>query len=395
MTATRNGFTRLTRASPARLLLAMSTAACAAAPTTRAAPAQGVASCLASRAEREAFSGVISVVHHGQSVAFVARGVLAGPESQPIAATTRFNIGSASKMFTAVAVAQLVDAGKLNFEDPVGQYVSGLNPETAAVTIHHLLTHTSGLGDFFAPQNMEAMHNARTASDLLPLIASEKPQFPPGSSFRYSNSGFALLGVLIERISGQTYGNYLRRHVFLPAGMTDTGVDPEPLATLAVGMTSRSRGGGPGSGGAPVGTGGALHAAPGATLHGSPAGGVFSTAVDMQRFATALWTNRLTSAASTAALTSSKVVVTPASASAPERAYGYGFGIRTEAGRKWIGHNGGTLGANAELFMVPAEQWFVAVLSNRDPPSATKMFEYLKELIVEPGEIEGCGRQPP
>lgn len=383
------------RAALARFLVAMSTAACATAPTARAAAPAGLASCLASTAERDAFSGVISAVHQGQPVVSVARGVRAGPGSPPITPLTRFNIGSASKMFTAVAVAQLVDAGKLKFDDPVGHSVSGLTPETAAVTIHQLLTHTSGLGDFFAPQNMEAMQNARTASDLLPLIASEKPQLPPGSRFRYSNSGFALLGVLIERISGQTYADYLRDHVFLPAGMTDTGADPEPLATLAAGMTSRSPGGRPGDGGAPMGAGGALRPAPGATLHGSPAGGMFSTAVDLQRFATALWTNRLTSAASTAALTSSKVIAAPASASAPERAYGYGFGVRAEAGRRWVGHNGGTLGANAEFFMDPSAQWFVAVLSNRDPPSATKMFEYLEELIVDPGKVATCGRQPP
>jgi CubicO group peptidase (beta-lactamase class C family) len=398
--------------------------------------------CLSAKADQDSFSGVISVAQHGHTVATIARGVLAGAGSPSITATTRFNIGSTSKMFTAVAVGQLVDAGKVKFDEPIGTYVAGLTPEASAVTVRQLLTHSSGLGDFFQPQNMEAMMKARTASDILPLIAADKPAFTPGSKFAYSNSGFALLGILIERASGQTYGDYLRTHVFKRAGMINTGLDPNPLTTLAVGMTGHQPGGagpspsgtaggrmligpdgkqlapgmappsgapegglmliGPdgkpmassGQSGQPGSAGETLQPAPGATEgYGSPAGGMFSTVTDMQKFATALMSNGLTSAATTTALTSAQIIAAPATDTKPERTYGFGFSVGTEAGKKWFGHNGGTLGANAEFAVFPNQQWTLTVLSNRDPPTATNMFKYLRALLTSPDALATCGSQ--
>lgn len=372
----------MTGVRAATAVAAMTMAACASGLNSQAGAGgerDALNRCVRAKAERDDFSGVVVAMHHGETVISVARGALAEPGGAPITPATRFNIASAGKMFTAVAVAQLVDAGKIEFGDPIGRHVAGLSPQTAAVTVHQLLTHTSGLGNFFAPQNLAALRNARTANDLLPLIASEVPDFPPGSRFRYSNSGFALLGVLIERVSGETYAEYLRRHVFLPAGMAKSGVDPEPVDTLAVAMTKATPGSRPGGA-----LEGPLHRAPGGMLYGSPAGGAFTTALDLQKFAAALMGNRLTSAASTAALLTRKTLA------GSEAAYGYGFGLRTAGGRDWVGHNGGTLGANAEFHLLPGEGWSVAVLSNRDPPSATAVFAYLEELIADPAKIAGC-----
>lgn len=400
--------------------------------------------CLSARAEQQSFSGVISVTHHDVPVAFVTKGVLAGSGSAPITAATRFNLASMGKMFTAVAIGQLVDAGKIHWDDPVGKYVPGLTPEASVVTVRQLLTHSSGLGDFFRPENMEAMLKARTASDILPLIAADKPSFPPGSQFRYSNSGFALLGILIERVSGQHYADYLRDHVFLPAGMNDTSLSPEPLATLAVGMTALRGGppavptgapvavaGSPGNAAAeqptdhrggqrlqpatdkpeassgqlvPIGSDGRplpasadtdaaseLQPAPGATQgFGSPAGGHFSTAADMQRFADALLAGKLLSAATTNVLTSPQIVAFPAKDGRPELNYGMGFGVGSEGGHRWFGHNGGTAGANVEFAEFPEEQWTLSVFSNRDPPVASTMFRYLKDLLFKPETLQTC-----
>jgi len=338
--------------------------------------AEPLSRCLETKLAQEDFSGVVVVARRDAVIASLARGVLGVPGTAAITETTRFNIASSGKMFTAVAIAQLVDAGKIAFTDPVGKHVAGLPPETAAVTIHQLLTHTAGLGDFFSPQNIRALNEARTASDLLPLIASQTPAFEPGAQFRYSNSGFALLGVVIEQESGLSYGEYLRRHVFLPARMEHTSLDAEPIDTLAQGLTAKS----------PAGGSGPLHPAPGTTLHGSPAGGAFSTGVDLQSFVAALRSHRLASAASTASLTSPKIQT-----SAPERSYGYGFGIKKRAERTWMGHNGGTLGVNAELEFSSDGEWTIGVLSNRDPPSATKMLEYVEELIADPVKTNECG----
>jgi D-alanyl-D-alanine carboxypeptidase len=366
--------------------------------TAEATTAKALVRCLSAKAGHDAFSGVIWVTHHDRPVAFIARGVQGGAGSAPITAATRFNLASMGKMFTAVAIGQLVDAGKIQLDDPAGKYVSGLTPEASVVTVRQLLTHSSGLGDFFKPENMDIMLKARTASDLLPLIASAKPSFPPGSKFGYSNSGFVLLGILIERVSGQPYADYLRDHVFVPAGMHDTGLSPQPLATLAVGMTAFAGGPAPAATVAPVADSRAtkLQQAPGATQgYGSPAGGLFSTAADLQRFADALLRNKLLSAATRIAMTSPQIVAFPASDGKPERSYGMGFGVGTAAGKRWFGHNGGTAGANAEFAVFPDEQWTLSVLSNRDPPGASNMFAYLKGLLFGPGALRTCATATP
>jgi len=343
--------------------------------------------CVATKAEQDHFSGVIVVTRDAKPIALLPRGKLAGDDSAAITADTRFNLASASKMFTAVAIGQLIDAGKVRLDDPLAAFVGGLEPETAVVTIRQLLTHTSGLGDFFRPENMRAMSQARTATDLLPLVVHEKPAFTPGSRFAYSNSGFVLLGVLIEHVAGLSYPEYLARHIFAVAGMTNTGFDPQPLATLAIDMTATHAGesGLSGAGGrAEPGGAGTLHPAPGATVsYGSPAGGVFSTAPDLGRFAEAFLDHRLTSAATVAALTEPHVISAAATPSRPERQYGFGFGVGVDNGHRWFGHNGGTLGANTEFVVFPDDRLTLAVLSNRDPPMASAMFAYLKQLVLD------------
>ncbi|MDQ2861638.1 MAG: beta-lactamase family protein, partial [Pseudomonadota bacterium] len=137
----------------------------------------------------------------------------------------------------------------------------------------------------------------------------------------------------------------------------------------------------------------ALHPAPGAVEgYGSPAGGLFSTAIDMRRFAQALLANRLTRAATTAALTEPQILAAPATSSRPERDYGFGFTVGTEAGRRWFGHNGGTLGANTEFAVFPKDQLVLTVLSNRDPPMASAMFAYLRKLVLNPSLRATCAK---
>ena len=331
-------------------------------------------------------------------------------------------------MFTAVAIGQLIEQGKVQLDEPVGRIVSGLTPEASKVTIRQLLTHTSGLGDFFRPENMAAMLKARSASDILPLISSDKPAFVPGTRFFYSNSGFALLGIVIERLSGMTYGEYLKRHVFAPAQMTHTGVDPQPLTTLAVGMTAGGMampaqpdthlvligpdgkplpaGAQPPSGGNGlrlIGPGGrsvnaegadeidALRPAPGATEgYGSPAGGLFSTAEDMDRFGAALMHGTLVRPSTLTEFTSARVESAPATTDRAARHYGFGFGITEDGQLGWFGHNGGTLGANAEFWIQPDHQWVVSVLSNRDPPTATKVAGWTRSTLADAKKLTNC-----
>jgi len=129
-------------------------------------------------------------------------------------------------MFTAVAVLQLIHVGKINFDDPVGTYLTDYpNREMAKVTVRQLLSHQGGTGDIGVLQPEEAGNRAwvRTIDDLMTLNGDRGPSFPPGSAFDYSNYGFVLLGALVEKVSGQSYYAYLAEHVFGPAGMTATG----------------------------------------------------------------------------------------------------------------------------------------------------------------------------
>lgn len=187
----------------------------------RAAPANETAivpirDCIAAEVRKLDFSGVVSIARSGELTTY-ARGSIAGPGSSPITTDTQFNLGSAGKMFTAVAIAQLIDAGKLKLDDPIGRYVEGLTAEASSVTVRQLLDHSSGLGNYFAPENLPALMRAQTLKDLLPLVATDKPRFPPGSRFSYSDTGFLLLGLLIEQVSGQSYSDYVHSHVFEPA----------------------------------------------------------------------------------------------------------------------------------------------------------------------------------
>ncbi len=371
-------------------------------------------SCIAAEAGKLDFSGVVSVLQSGALTTF-ARGLVAGPDSPAITADTRFNLGSASKMFTAVAVAQLLDAGKIKLDDAIGQYVSGLTPEASRVTVQQLLDHSSGLGDYFAPQNLPALMKAVTLQDLLPLAAHETPAFQPGARFAYSDTGFLLLGLMVEHVSRQVYGDYLQTHVFGPAKMAASGLQPVSAPARAIGMTQTPillavppgpfRQGGPAGGPAPTdgrpvnhsGPGGPpplgpLRPAPEAALQGSSAGGAYSTAGDMQRFFAALLNGELTSAQSLQMLVSTQIVVAKADGAQPERDYGFGFGVGRFEGRRWFGHNGGAPGVNTEATVFPDDGVTVVVLANRDPPAASALFRRLRTELFDPAAREACER---
>ena len=327
--------------------------------------------CVATEMAAQGFSGAVYAARDGRPVVSETRGRVAGPSSAAITPETTFNVGSLNKMFTAVAIGQLVDAGKVRFDDPLGRRLPGLPPALAAVTIHQLLTHTSGAGNYFVPKNRAVIAAARTAADLVPLISAEPLEFAPGSKQAYSNSGFVLLGAVVEKVSGLAYEQYVAEHVFRPAGMGSTSL--RRGADAAVPMTRMDPATGTRSG--------ELRPSPMAGAFGSPAGGGFSTVGDLARFAEALVSNRLTRPETTRMLTSPKAV---------SNGYGYGFTVAGEGDDLRIGHGGGTAGVNAELAILPARRLVVAVLANRDPPIATKV-----ERALEAALIRGsCGPAP-
>jgi len=292
--------------------------------------------------KQQGFSGVILVARHGKPVLERAYGLADRSAHRVNRIDTKFNLASVGKSFTAVAVAQLVQSGKLRFDDKVGKYVPELPGSVGdRITIAELLDHTSGLGDYFASPLYPALQPKLTSlAAYLPMIVDDAPVGRPGARFRYSNSGYILLGLVVQRVSGMDYYGYLERNVFERAGMKDSGCffKTARVPNRAVGYT-----------------GGVANTA---TLppRGTSAGGCYSTAPDLLRFTRALLSHRLVNAKLTTALTTPKI-------GAPGGAYGYGFGVRH--GTIW--HNGGSPGVGAEFDVNPGRGYTVVVLSNRDP----------------------------
>lgn len=229
-------------------------------------------------------SGVVVLARGGQPVFQHAYGMADRAARRANTVETAFNLGSINKVFTQVAIRQLADAGKLSLDSTLATYWPDYpNAEVARrVTIRQLLQHRSGIGgNIFAAPAGGSRHDVRHNRDYLQLFVNEPLRFEPGSRQQYSNAGYVVLGMLVERLSGEDYYDYVRRHVYEPAGMTRTAAwaaDSLPPNT-ALGYTTRTEGGQPG----PVRANTEL--LPG---RGSSAGGGYSTAADLVRFLQAL-----------------------------------------------------------------------------------------------------------
>ena len=166
------------------------------------------------------FAGAVLMAKDGKPVFAEAYGLADREHKIANTLKTRFRIGSMNKMFTAVSILQLVQAGKLELTDPVGKYLTDYpNKDIATkVTIHQLLTHTGGTGDFFGPEFDAHRLELKTLQDYVTLYGNRPPKFEPGSKWEYSNYGFLMLGVIVEKVSGQSYYDYVREHVLQTGG---------------------------------------------------------------------------------------------------------------------------------------------------------------------------------
>jgi D-alanyl-D-alanine carboxypeptidase len=314
------------------------------------------------------FAGAVLITKHGKPVFSGAYGLADREKKTPNELNTRFRIGSMNKMFTAVAVLQLAQNGKLKLTAPLGEYLTDYpNKDVATkVTIHHLLTHTGGTGDFFGPEFDAHRPELRTLQDYVKLYGKRGLQFEPGSKWAYSNYGFLLLGVIVEKVSGQDYYDYVRDHVYSPAGMTSTGSLPEdqPVPRRSVGYTK---------------LGGESWHPNTDTLpyRGTSVGGGYSTVEDLQKFANALENHKLLDAHHTELLTTGKVDTGSGDK------YAYGFMDRTEAGVRSFGHGGGAPGMNGELTIYPQSGYVIAVLANIDPPAAGRIASFIGNRLPE------------
>jgi CubicO group peptidase (beta-lactamase class C family) len=289
----------------------------------------------------------------------------------PVATDTRFNLASTGKLFTTVAVLQLVQAGKLDLDATVGRYlpdwpVARVRDE---VTLRQLLLHTSGLASYWGPEFDARRDALRTLADHRPLLATE-PAFAPGSRWQYSNIGFQLLGLVVEAASGQSYYDYVAQHVFQPAGMRDTGYfgidgDAPRVAVPRNGGTGPDRD----------------DALQMPELRGGAAGGGYSTPRDLLRFHRALIGGRLLDAAHL------ELLFAPVALPAGTRAPPHGLGmLRYPVGDDVAyGHPGGAPGVGVDFRALREAGWAVIVMSNSSTPRAMPLAGTLLESVHAAG----------
>lgn len=348
------------------------TLSCEASSTTalRGPPREVIESCITNAATRLKFNGSI-FASLGDVRIERSFGTSDAAGEVSVNSKTRFSLGSASKMFTAMAIARLVDRSAIDLNAPIGRYLPDLKPEFSSITVAQLLNHTSGLGDYLDPRNKTIIDAALTATDLLPLALTTAPSFPPGSKRAYSNSGFVVLGAIIEKVSGMSYAKFVQKEILTRLGMTHTQF---LAAGSAEPMTRMSPGG---MLDAPI-------PSPLRDLHASPAGGVVSTTEDIAKFLTALSNGALIRRA-----TLEEFLLPRADPSGAPGNYGYGFNVRIGPPLR-VGHGGGAPGVNAEIAYYPDTRWQLVALSNNDPPTASRMVTVLEKTIFAPDPEHAC-----
>lgn len=306
-------------------------------------------------------SGVVLLARGDRVLVHRAYGMADAETGRANTLDTRIGSGSVPKMITAVAVAQLVEQGRMRFDDTLGALLPDYpNAEARrSVTVRHLLTHSAGIPDPFAA-GAAPTARYRTPGEWMAVVADRPLDFAPGSKTQYSNGGFAVLAAIVERVSGQPFGAYVREHVFARAGMRAADADTYAALPWARGYSRVPEFD-------PLGiaprrsnewiTGGEPNE------HLSGFGGIHLTAEDLFRFTRALRDGRLVGAEMARTLMTGTVEVDPG---APLR-YGLGFyDMELEGGAHAVGHSGGggSSGIGADVEMVG--EWTVVVMGNYD-----------------------------
>lgn len=310
--------------------------------------------------DQNKFTGSVLVARDGKPLFRKGYGWANREWNVPNVPESKFRLGSITKQFTATAILQLVEAGKLKLDDPISKYYLSSPAAWSKVTIHHLLSHTSGipsytdLPGFFQKESM----TDRTPAEIVKLTQDMPLEFQPGEKFKYDNSGYILLGYVIEKVTGEKYADYLREHIFDRLGMRDTGYD-----TAKEIIPHRDEG--------YVYTGARWINAPYLAMSlPYAAGSLYSTVDDLLIWDQALYAHKSLTAASLDRM------FTP-----NKNNYGYGWFIDTEFNRKHEGHGGGINGFNTVISRYPDDKVTVIVLANMNTGAVGPIAKGLAAMV--------------
>jgi CubicO group peptidase (beta-lactamase class C family) len=288
------------------------------------------------------FNGSILIARDGQVVLSKGYGMANVELEVPNTPQTKFRLGSITKPFTAIAIMLLQERGKLSVQDSICKYLSDCPAAWQSITVHHLLSHTSGLakhdkaGDYLKTAMMPM-----TLAQLIDSFKNKPADFKPGEKFDYNNNGYILLGYVIEKVSGQTYEAFLRENIFTPLGMADSGYDNHDpiIKNRATGYRSES--------------GKLLNAAYVDQSQPFSAGALYSTTGDLLRLDRALYNGKLLPQKTLDAM------FTPVSGN-----YGYGWFVNKQFNRRAMSHPGGLPGFASMITRYPEDKVLIVVLSN-------------------------------
>ncbi|MFP2996087.1 serine hydrolase [Spongiivirga sp. MCCC 1A20706] len=256
------------------------------------------------------------LIADGDEILFKKAYGINGITKEPNKVDTKYGIASMGKMFTAIAIMQLAEKEQISLEQTIGDILKDYpNEQAKKITVKQLLSHTSGLGDFFGPEFDQHQDSIKNLKDFLPFFVNDPLEFTPGDQMRYSNAGYIVLGLIIEKITGTDHNSYVAKNILAPSGMSS--------------KVSLS----------------------------SSAGGGDLTIDDFHKFALALKNNTLISKESFSQMTIDHY----------GNGYGYGMSLRNLNGKAIYGHNGGAPGTSGELDMVKGDSLIIITLSNRSP----------------------------
>jgi CubicO group peptidase (beta-lactamase class C family) len=337
--------------------------------------ADGLSGAIDAIAERALAEGPVAgislvVARRGRIIHSAGYGFADLENRLPASEVTVYRVGSITKQFTAAAIVRLVEEGRLELDAPIGRYLPDFPPPARQATIESLLNHTSGIKNYTTMQSCwETMALEMTPEQLVGVFRDQPVDFAPGTRFSYSNSGYAVLGLLIERVSGTPFGGYLQEHLFSRLGLPSTSYCDDQQLT-----PNRARG-------YKILDGEFVNAAHVSMSQAYAAGAVCSSALDLARWFEALKEGAVVSPSSFVRMTQPGKLV-----DGSELEYGFGLAVSYLQGRRRISHVGGTLGFSSQISHFDEDDVTIVVLTNTEGANAASIETEIARLVLGLGE---------